>query len=258
MFSTARLYAVASADEPLVLARIPKNLNRITFGKSPNANVRLAHRSVGARSRIRIELDPKLVSAGVEPIIETEIALLGETAALNCAAAIAGLAAMRSAVFDAANLAAIADALAGVKPVAGRLSTSTIRGIVVIDDSYNSNPRSIRAALSAAREVAEGLGARLVIAMGDMLELGAMSASAHQDAIREIMREQSAGFVAVGPEMRNALEAVAGSKLPPNVLVAPDSAAAATLVAALVRAGDVLLIKGSRGIAMERIIEALA
>ena len=103
------IVAVASAEEPLVLARIPKNLKRITFGKSSDASVRLAHRSVGARSRIRIELDPTLVSVGVEPFIETEIALLGETAALNCAAAIAGLAAMRSTVFDAANLAAIAD-----------------------------------------------------------------------------------------------------------------------------------------------------
>ena len=258
MFATARRYAVASNNEPLVLARIPKNLKRITFGKSSDASVRLAHRSVGARSRIRIELDPTLVSVGVEPFIETEIALLGETAALNCAAAIAGLAAMRSTVFDAANLTAITDALASVKPVAGRLSTSTIRGIVVIDDSYNSNPRSIRAALSAAREVADGLGARLVIAMGDMLELGAMSAAAHQDAIRDIMREHPAGFVAVGPEMRTAFESVAGAKLPPNVLVAPDSAAAADLVARLVLTGDVLLIKGSRGIAMERIIAALA
>jgi UDP-N-acetylmuramoyl-tripeptide--D-alanyl-D-alanine ligase len=258
MFSTARRYAVASADEPLVLARIPRNVNRITFGKSPDAIVRLAHRSIGARSRIRIELDAKLVSAGLAPLIETEIALLGETAALNCTAAIAGLAAMRASPFDAANLAAIAEALASVKPVAGRLSTSTIRGIVVIDDSYNSNPRSIRAALSAAREVADGLGARLVIAMGDMLELGAMSAAAHQDAIRDIMREQPAGFVAVGSEMRTALEFVAGAKLPANVLVAPDSAAAANLVAGLVHAGDVLLIKGSRGIAMERIIAALS
>ena len=258
MFATARHYAVASADEPLVLARIPKNLKRITFGKSSDVSVRLAHRSVGARSRIRIELDPKLVAAGVEPFIETEIALLGETAALNCAAAIAGLAAMRSTVFDAASLTAIADALARVKPVSGRLATSTIRGIIVIDDSYNSNPRSIRAALSAAREVADGLGARLVIAMGDMLELGAMSAAAHQDAVRDIMREQPAGFVAVGPEMRAALESVAGAELPPNVLVAPDSAAAANLVAGICRTGDVLLIKGSRGIAMERIIATLA
>src|SRR5258708_7278950 len=186
------------------------------------------------------------------------ISLLGQPARLTCPAAVAGLAAMRSPRFSASNLSAVAGALASVRPVAGRLSASSIRGILVIDDSYNSNPRSLRASLAAAREVADGLGARLVIAMGDMLELGAMSAPAHQDAIREIMREQPATFVAVGPEMRTALESVAGSKLPPNVLVAPDSLAAATPVAGLVRSGDVLLIKGSRGIAMEKIIAALA
>src|SRR3984957_11916622 len=78
LFSTARRYAVASADEPLVLARIPKHLRRITFGKSPGAQVRLVSRSAGARSRIRVEMAPGLVAAGVEPFIETEIALLGE------------------------------------------------------------------------------------------------------------------------------------------------------------------------------------
>ena len=56
LFSTARHYAVASADEPMVLARIPKHLRRITFGKSPDAHVRLVSRSAGARSRIRVEL----------------------------------------------------------------------------------------------------------------------------------------------------------------------------------------------------------
>lgn len=258
LFSTARRYAVASADEPLVLARIPKHLKLITFGKSPDATVSLRSRIVGARSRIQIEIAGAFVTPGIEPIIKTEIALLGETAALNCTAAIAGLAAIRSAVFDASDLAAIARALAAAKPVAGRLSTATIRGVVVIDDTYNSNPRSIRVALSAARELAHGLRARLIVAMGDMLELGAMSAAAHQDTIREIMREQPAAFVAVGPEMRTALASVAGLSLPSNVLVAPDSAAAADLVAGLVRAGDVLLVKGSRGIAMERIIAALA
>ncbi len=258
LFSTARRYAVASAEEPLVLARIPKHLKLITFGKSPDATVRLRGRIVGARSQIKIEIARSFVSTGVEPFVETEIALLGETAALNCAAAIAALAAIRPKPFNAPELAAIAAALASAKPVAGRLSSSTIGGVIVIDDTYNSNPRSIRVALSAAREVAHGLGARLVIAMGDMLELGAMSAAAHHDAIRDIMRERPAAFVAVGPEMSAGLATVAGSSLPSDVLVAPDSAAAADLVAGLVRAGDVLLVKGSRGIAMERIIAALA
>jgi UDP-N-acetylmuramoyl-tripeptide--D-alanyl-D-alanine ligase len=257
LFSTARNCAVASADEPLVLARIPKHLRRITFGKSSDAHVRLVSRSAGARSRIRVELARDMVSAGVEPFIETEIALLGEAAALNCTAAIAGVAAMRAAPLESRDLDAIAGALASVMPVAGRLASTSINGIFVIDDTYNSNPRSIRAALAAAREVADGLNARLVIAMGDMLELGDQSAAAHQEAIRDVMRSRPAAFVAVGPEMHSAREVVSRDANTNDMLTAPDSIAAAGIVAGLVRPGDVLLVKGSRGIAMERIIERL-
>src|SRR5580692_556459 len=257
LFSTARHYAVASADEPLVLARIPKHLRQITFGKSPDAHVRLVSRSAGARSRIRVELAREMVSAGVEPFIEIEIALLGEAAALNCTAAIAGVAAMRAAPLESRELTAIADALASVLPVAGRLASTSINGIFIIDDTYNSNPRSIRAALAAAREVADGLGARLVIAMGDMLELGDQSAAAHQQAIRDVMSAKPAAFIAVGSEMNSARSIVSRDVNTTDMLAAPDSIAAAGIVAGQVRPGDVLLVKGSRGIAMERIIERL-
>ncbi|MGH7923070.1 MAG: UDP-N-acetylmuramoyl-tripeptide--D-alanyl-D-alanine ligase [Candidatus Binatus sp.] len=257
LFSTASRYAVASADEPMVLSRIPKRLQRITFGKSPNADVRLVRRSVGARSRMRIDLARKLVASEVQPFLETEVALLGESAALNCAAAIAGVAAMRAAPLESRELAAMADALAGVLPVAGRLANTSIGGILVIDDTYNSNPRSIRAALAAAREVADGLGARLVIAMGDMLELGEQSAAAHRDAIRDVMRARPAVFVTVGSEMNSARAAISGDADATGIIAAPDSIAAAGIIAGLVRPGDVLLVKGSRGIAMERIIERL-
>jgi UDP-N-acetylmuramoyl-tripeptide--D-alanyl-D-alanine ligase len=257
LFSTATRYAIASADEPMVLARIPKHLRRITFGKSIDAHVRLVSRSAGARSQIRVELARALVATDVEPLIETEIALLGEAAALNCTAAIAGAAAMRTGVLESRDLVAIAAALASVQPVAGRLASTSLNGIFVIDDTYNSNPRSIRAALAAAREVADGLGARLVIAMGDMLELGNQSAAAHQEAIRDVMRSRPAAFVAVGPEMNSARAAISGESSTAGILTAPDSTVAADMVAGLVRPGDVLLVKGSRGVAMERIIERL-
>jgi UDP-N-acetylmuramoyl-tripeptide--D-alanyl-D-alanine ligase len=257
LFSSARQYAVASADEPMVLSRIPKNLRSITFGKSADAHVRLVSRSAGARSRIRVEIARDMVAAGVEPFIETEIALLGEAAALNCTAAIAGVVAMRAAPLESRELDAIADALTAVQPVAGRLASISINGILVIDDTYNSNPRSIRAALAAAREVADGVGARLVIAMGDMLELGDQSAAAHQEAIRDVMRSRPAAFVAVGPEMNSASTIVSNDANATGILTSPDSIAAAKVVAGLIRPGDVLLVKGSRGIAMERIIEGL-
>jgi UDP-N-acetylmuramoyl-tripeptide--D-alanyl-D-alanine ligase len=212
---------------------------------------------MGASSRIRVEIARAILAAGVEPFIETEIALLGEAAALNCTAAIAGVAAMRPRPLESRELAALADALAVVKPIAGRLANSSIHDIFVIDDTYNSNPRSIRAALAAAREVADGLGARLVIALGDMLELGEMSATAHQEAIRDVMLSHPAAFVAVGPLMNSACAVVSRDADTTEVLTAPDSVAAAGITAGLLRPGDVLLVKGSRGIAMERVIEKL-
>ncbi len=257
LFSTARRYAVASADEPMVLARIPKHLRRITFGNSPDAHLRLVSRSMGANSRIRVEIARAMLAAGVEPFIETEIALLGEAAALNCTAAIAGVAAMRPRPLESRELAALADALAIVKPVAGRLANTSIHGIFVIDDTYNSNPRSVRAALAAAREVADGLGARLVIALGDMLELGELSAAAHQEAIRDVMLSHPAAFVAVGPAMNSACAIVSRDADTTEVFAAPDSIAAARIIAGLLRPGDVLLVKGSRGMAMERVIDRL-
>lgn len=257
LFSTARRYAVASADEPMVLARIPKRLKQITFGESPGADVRLVGRSAGARPRIRVELARAMVAAGVEPFIETEIRLIGKAAALNCAAAIAGAAAMHPTALQAGELAAIAGALEGVEPVPGRLAAVSTHGILVIDDTYNSNPRSIRAALATAREAADGLGGRLVIALGDMLELGEMSAAAHQEAIREVMRSRPAVFVAVGARMNAACALVRRDADTTELFAAPDSTAAAEIVAGVARPGDVILVKGSRGIAMERIVERL-
>jgi len=96
-----------------------------------------------------------------------------------------------------------------------------------------------------------------VIAMGDMLELGALSLDAHVASVRDVMRAQAAAFVAVGPEMRAAVATIARSAPAANIITVPDSVAAGTLIASIVRPGDVLLLKGSRGMAMERILDSL-
>jgi UDP-N-acetylmuramoyl-tripeptide--D-alanyl-D-alanine ligase len=99
------------------------------------------------------------------------------------------------------------------------------------------------------------------MALGDMLELGDLAESMHQGAVRDIFRTRPDACVVVGPEMAAALDAVVrdGDLLPRPALLerCADSRAAATIVRRLVRPGDVLLVKGSRGIAMERIIESL-
>jgi UDP-N-acetylmuramoyl-tripeptide--D-alanyl-D-alanine ligase len=132
-------------------------------------------------------------------------------------------------------------------------------GFSVIDDSYNSNPRSL---LSMARSVAEAGGAagrdarRTFIVAGEMLELGETGAELHARTGREIAR---LGIDVLWGVRGLATELVAGAReagmAEARFFATTDEAAAALLEQ--VRAGDLLLVKGSRGVHTERIIEAL-
>lgn len=260
LFDGARQIGITCAEEPLVLARMPARLKKITFGESKSADVRLLTRKVVAtgRARISIQLAAALVQGGISTVVEADLAMLGRTSALNAAAALAAVAALSAEALTPEQLRAVASALSVVRPVEGRLATATVGGIFVIDDTYNSNPRSVRAALAAAREVADGMGARLVVAFGDMLELGPLAKQAHADAIRDASAAHPAAIVAVGPEMTAAGLAAHAANSQLEIVTAPDSDAAVPIVRRIARAGDVLLVKGSRGIRMERVIELLA
>jgi UDP-N-acetylmuramoyl-tripeptide--D-alanyl-D-alanine ligase len=112
----------------------------------------------------------------------------------------------------------------------------------------------VPAALAAARELAERRQARLVVALGDMLELGTLAGAEHQEMVAQAASSGAELLLLVGEESGRARGQVS--------FATPfkwfrDSAAAAAALPALVRAGDVLLVKGSRGIRMERLIEAL-
>lgn len=126
----------------------------------------------------------------------------------------------------------------------GRLQWVPLRAARVIDDSYNANPASAAVALDALRE-----GPRPWVAfLGDMLELGELSRDAHR-ALGERTRDLDL-VVAVGPESRAVL---AGN---PAALHRPDAAGALDLVHDLPE-GATVLVKGSRGMRMERLVEAL-
>jgi UDP-N-acetylmuramoyl-tripeptide--D-alanyl-D-alanine ligase len=272
LFDTAGV-AITGTSETLLLARIPRGMPRLTFGATGEADVRLASRVVVApgRQRIALALARALTADGVGAALEANLGLLGAASAMNAAAAVAAVSAAWARPLGRNDLGAMARALAAVAPVAGRLSTREVAGVIVIDDTYNANPRSVRVALEAARETADGLRTRLIVALGDMLELGALAPAMHAEAMRDLYRARPDACVAVGPEMAAAIrkiESAAGSRAtesdadapprPPVLEHAADSATAGVAVRSLVRAGDVLLVKGSRGIAMERIIDALA
>ena len=124
-------------------------------------------------------------------------------------------------------------------------------GVVVINDCYNANPLSMRAALDdLATQAPTG---RRVAVLGDMLELGAGETEAHREIGAYASTSGVELLVAVGP-----LSAAMADAFDGEVLRAADAVSAASLVAGVVRSGDVVLVKASRGIGLEIVAEALA
>jgi UDP-N-acetylmuramoyl-tripeptide--D-alanyl-D-alanine ligase len=128
-------------------------------------------------------------------------------------------------------------------------------GVTLIDDCYNANPMSMRAALA---ELAAGApaGRRLVAVLGDMLELGPDAPGYHEQLGREAARAGVALLIAVGPLAARAQAAFSAAG-GPQALCAADAAAAAALACELVAAGDVVLVKGSRAVGLEAVCAAL-
>jgi UDP-N-acetylmuramoyl-tripeptide--D-alanyl-D-alanine ligase len=124
-------------------------------------------------------------------------------------------------------------------------------GAVVINDCYNANPLSMRAALDdLATQAPEG---RRVAVLGDMLELGPEELAAHRELGEYAASTGVDVLIAVGPLSEATAEAFSG-----ETHVVADAAAAAALAQELVAPGDVVLVKASRGIGLETVAEALA
>jgi UDP-N-acetylmuramoyl-tripeptide--D-alanyl-D-alanine ligase len=124
-------------------------------------------------------------------------------------------------------------------------------GIVLINDCYNANPMSMRAALD---ELAASTGNRRVAVLGDMLELGGEERRLHRE-IGAYARARGVDLLlTVGPL---ACEMGKGEGEEGSVYSVPDAVEAAQLLGRLLREGDVVLVKGSRGMELERVAQAL-
>jgi UDP-N-acetylmuramoyl-tripeptide--D-alanyl-D-alanine ligase len=124
-------------------------------------------------------------------------------------------------------------------------------GGLLINDAYNANPVSMRAALRQLE--ANAGGRRRVAILGDMAELGSGAAAYHQEIGREAARHGVDVLLAVGDLARGYVDGGV-----PATSWAPDAEAAAAEAAELVRPGDVVLVKASRAVGLERVAEVLA
>jgi UDP-N-acetylmuramoyl-tripeptide--D-alanyl-D-alanine ligase len=129
-------------------------------------------------------------------------------------------------------------------------------GVTVVNDAYNANPASMRAALAAFAQVPAA--SRRALVLGDMLELGAAAPEEHRELGRAAAQTAPALLLAVGDFAERMAEGAREGGLSPSAMVtAPDAEAAARLLSGWLRPGDLLLLKGSRGVRLERILDRL-
>ena len=244
--ATSDSLLVANADDDLVMRHAPRFAGRVrTFGVERPADVRaLAVRDLGVNGTAAIVRTP----VG-EAEIRTPLAGTANLSNVLAAAAVA----IR---FDV-PLQDIVERAAGLKPVARRGEVIRAGGVTIIDDSYNSNPKALSRALALLG--AETRAARRVAVVGEMLELGEASRDLHRQAGEEAVRSHVDVVVAVGGvNARAVADGAMEAGLPASgVHYVENSQAAADLVATIVRSGDVVLVKGSRGIRTEAVVDRL-
>ncbi len=137
-----------------------------------------------------------------------------------------------------------------------RTQKVVIDGVTIVDDTYNSNPASLRAAVDLLSTM-ECDGKRIAV-VGDMLELGERSDELHREMGCFIAERLIQGLVTVGDRAAEIAEGALGAGITEDrVVICETNRQAIAYLSKTLRAGDVALIKGSRGMKMEEIVEAL-
>jgi UDP-N-acetylmuramoyl-tripeptide--D-alanyl-D-alanine ligase len=239
---------VANADDARVLAQARLSRRRlITFGASTTAHVRLISAHHGGPG-LRVEIafpDGRTRMA--------ELQLIGTHNGYNAAAA--------AAVGFALGIDAdqIVRGLGNARTTGRRMRPVHLAGGgMLIDDCYNANPQSTKAALLTLTHLVRGKG-RAMAVLGDMLELGPTELDLHRDVGRFAAGAGLALLVCFGTRARAIGEGAIEAGIPSeHVLFSEDPAEAVEIVRRHARPTDVILVKGSRGMKMERISDPLA
>ena len=243
--------AVLNIDNPqfarLAKAAAAAGVQRIvSFGENERADARL----------LTLSLHP--VSSAVharilKQDITYKLGMPGRHMAIN------SLAVLAAASLAGADLARSALALSQMQPPAGRgarlqLGLPAGRSLL-IDESYNANPASMRAALDVLGQAAVAKPGRRIAVLGDMLELGVTGPQLHAGLAAAIDANRIDLIFCCGPLMQSLWEALPSSR---RGGYAGDSAALESQVIGALRAADVVMVKGSAGSKMKRIVTALA
>jgi UDP-N-acetylmuramoyl-tripeptide--D-alanyl-D-alanine ligase len=243
-------HAVINCDSPYfdrlsAAARRARIESIVGFGRHRNAAVRM--------ERLVLHAECCCITASVlgEDLIY-KLGVPGEHMAMNSLAVLGAVKLM------GADLARAGLALASVQPAKGRGSRQRLEApggdIVLIDESYNANPASVRAALALLASAKPGRGGRRIAVLGDMLELGQQGPDLHGELAGPVDAAQVDALYAAGPLMVHLWAKIPASR---QGAYAETSDGLREMVVAGLRAGDVVMVKGSLGSRMGLLAEAI-
>ncbi|MGH7594994.1 MAG: UDP-N-acetylmuramoyl-tripeptide--D-alanyl-D-alanine ligase [bacterium] len=227
-----------NADDPKLRATLPSGAKAITYGIAQPAQVQGKIAGVDENGCVTLAWRGKNI----------HLAIPGAHNAINALAAVA--------VGDHFGIAPekIHRALETTQPVAKRMQIFRRGELTIINDAYNANPESMRAALEflAAMPIREN-GRRIAV-LGDMLELGDAASSAHEEIGVMARGLPIHAVFAYGPQMRYLVQAIGETFWAEHF---DDKTHLGEEINRSVRPGDVILLKGSRGMTMEEVVEKL-
>lgn len=218
----------------------------MSFGFSPKADVRAVDAKPDGRDGTIFQL---LLPGKVRHTI-VHIRVQGEHNVTNALAA--------ATVGTVLGLpgAVIAEGLARFRPAEMRSQIFVAHGVKVINDCYNANPASMKAAIQLLAQT--GVGRKKVAVLGDMLELGPAAAQMHEEVGAFVAHQGVDQLLACGGLSRSLAEGARRAGMDrARILEVPDAVSAAAAVKGLVKQGDVVLVKGSRGMKLEQVVQVL-
>jgi len=217
----------------------------VSFGEHEAADIRA--------ERILVKPDQSVVEARVfGQLVTYRIGTAGRHIALNSLSVLAASHAL------GADIAQVALSFPDLKPPVGRGERTMLSvgdgQVLLIDESYNANPASMRAALANLGAVELGRQARRIAVLGDMKELGERGPSLHEELAEAVTANEIDLVFAAGPLMENLVGRLPKAKV---VLHAETSAELVEAVCSAIRPGDAVTVKGSLSMRMALVVKAL-
>lgn len=244
--------ALGNADDERVLGQLARAPGRrVSYGQRAGADYRFRVLAMSAQGS---HLEVGRIVAGRTLSTQFQISSLGDAGAYAACAALAAVETLlERGVPPETCTRAFASALASE---AGRLCPIELTGgVLLLDDTYNANPESVESSLRTARQLADQRGVELLLVLGEMRELGQLSAGLHRRVGEAAAAQNPALLLTVGGDARLMSEAAEARGVPSEFVHGSDEAA--ELLLRRLAGPAVVLVKASRGVRAEKVVERL-